>query len=107
MPIYQTLDAWLLGLAGVRRVIHKTQISFYARKGFACAWLPPRRIKGRPDHYLILSIALNRKIESPRIVEAVEPRPGRWTHHLVLSAPEDLDEVLKHWLLDAYHFAIR
>ena len=107
LPIYQGLEVWLFGLAGVTRVIHKTQISFYARKSFAFAWLPPLRIKGRPDHYFVLSIALNRKIESPRVVEAVEPRPGRWTHHLILSDPEDLDEALKGWLLEAYHFAIR
>lgn len=48
LPIYQALEAWLLGLAGVSRVIHKTQISFYARKSIAYAWLPTRPMDPSP-----------------------------------------------------------
>ena len=48
-------------------------------------------------------------MEHPRILQAVEPYPGRWTHHLLLTAPEDVDGLLAAWLaagaLSTRHFA--
>ena len=42
---------------------------------------------------------------TPRVVAASEPYPGRWTHHLLLTAPEDVDGLLAAWLAEAYRFA--
>lgn len=42
---------------------------------------------------------------TPHILQAVEPYPGRWTHHLLLTAPEDVDGLLAAWLAEAYRFA--
>ena len=39
------------------------------------------------------------------MVAASEPYPGRWTHHLILTAPEDVDGLLAAWLAEAYRFA--
>ena len=36
---------------------------------------------------------------------ATEPYPGRWTHHLLVSTPEELDGQLLAWLQEAYAFA--
>ena len=43
--------------------------------------------------------------QDPRIAQATEPYPGRWTHHLLVSTPEDLDGQLLAWLQEAYAFA--
>ena len=53
---------------------------------------------GNPLQFAVLS-------QHPRILQAVEPYPGRWTHHLLLTAPEDVDGLLAAWLAEAYRFA--
>ena len=40
------------------------------------------------------TLGLGRRVEHPRILQAVERYPGRWTHHLLLTAPEDVDGLL-------------
>jgi len=107
VPLYQALEPFLFDLGEVTRKIHKTQISFSSVKIFAFAWLPVHKVKGRPEHYLVLSFSLPQKVENPRIVEAVEPYPGRWMHHLILSKPEDLDDELLDWMRAAYNFGLR
>lgn len=107
IPLYQALEPLLYALGDVTRKVQKTQITFYSGKGFAYVWLPIHKVKGRPEHYFILSFSLNHQVVSPRIVESVEPYPGRWMHHLILSAQEDLDEELLEWLREAYNFGLR
>ena len=60
--------------------------------------IPVRRKKGWPEHCLLISFGLGRQVADPRIAVAAEPYPGRWTHHVVLSRPEELDETLLAWL---------
>lgn len=107
LPLYQELESHLTIFDDVTRKIQKTQISFSSGKGFAYVWLPIHKVKGRPEHYFVLSISLNRQLKSPRIVEAVEPYPGRWMHHLIIAAQEDYDQELMEWLREAYLFGKR
>ena len=85
--------------------VQKSQISFYGKHLFAMVSIPVRRKKGWPEHCLLLSFGLGRREESPRIAVAVEPYPGRWTHHVVLSQPEELDGQLLSWLREAWDFS--
>lgn len=86
--------------------VQKSQISFYDRHLFAAASLPVRRKKGWPEHCLVVTVGLNRQLESPRVAVAVEPYPGRWTHHILLTAPEEIDGELMGWLEEARDFAV-
>ena len=85
--------------------VQKSQISFYARRLFAAASLPVRRKKDWPRECLVVTVGLDRPLNSPRSAVSVEPYPGRWTHHLLLTAPEDVDGLLAAWLAEAYRFA--
>ena len=53
----------------------------------------------------MLSIAVDRRLESPRWKEVVEPAPGRFMHHLELNAISDIDEEVTHWLRSAWEQA--
>lgn len=53
-----------------------------------------RKAKERPAVYIVVTFGLGYKVESPRIDVAVEPYPNRWTHHVLISSPEELDEEL-------------
>jgi len=87
--------------------VQKTQIAFRSRRSFAYVWLPIRPMKNRPDLYIILSFGLDHLISSPRIVEAVEVRPNRWTHHLIISKCSEIDEEILSWLDQAFQFSLR
>ena len=85
--------------------VQKSQISFYGRHLFAAASLPVRRRKDWPKMCLMVTVGLPYRLDSPRVAAASEPYPGRWTHHLLLTAPEDVDGLLAAWLAEAYRFA--
>ncbi len=104
LPLYEAFSAKLLAqFPGVTIRVSKTQITFQARYGFAFVSL--RRMKGCPPVFLILTLGLGRRLDSPRVAAAVEPYPGRWTHHFILSAPEQLDDELWAWVREAWEFS--
>lgn len=86
--------------------VQKSQISFYERHLFAAVSLPLRRKKTWPEHCLVVTVGLNRRLDAPRVAVAVEPYPGRWTHHILLTAPEEIDDALMCWLEEARAFAV-
>lgn len=83
----------------------KSQISFYNRHLFAAASLPVRRKKDWPAHCILVTFGLSCRLDSLRIAVAAEPYPNRWTHHVVISAPEQVDQELMNWLEEAYTFS--
>jgi hypothetical protein len=52
-----------------------------------------------------VTFGLEHKAESPRIDIATEPYPNRWTHHLLISKPDEIDEELMGWIKEAAEFA--
>ena len=84
----------------------KSQITLKNRRVFgAVSFLAARRAKERPDPYLTITLGLGRRLDSPRVDQVSEPYPGRWTHHLVIGSPEELDGELMGWVREAYDFA--
>jgi hypothetical protein len=65
-------------------------------------WLPQTWVKGRPAQSVTLAVSLGRRVDDPRIAEAVEARPGHWTHHIVITGEADLDAPVREWLREAY-----
>ena len=85
--------------------VQKSQISFYGRHLFGAASLPVRRKKNWSEHCIVVTIGLPHQLRSPRVAVAVEPYPGRWTHYVLISQEEQIDEELMGWLREAYEFA--
>ena len=84
--------------------VQKSQISFYGRHLFGAASLPVRRKKSWPEHCIVVTIGLSHQLDSPRVAVAVEPYPGCWTQHVLISAEEQIDDELVNWLREAYEF---
>ena len=104
LPLYELLRSKLLAAFPDTAVkAQKSQITFKARYGYAFVSL--RRMKGCPPVFLILTFGLGRRVEGDEIFRAVEPYPGRWTHHVMLNRPEDLDGAVRAWLAEAYDFS--
>lgn len=85
--------------------VSKTQISFSNKYGFVFVSLPVRRVKGRPDRYIIVTFGLESELQHPRIEQTVEPYPNRWTHHVIVSDTSEIDSLLLGWIKQAYDFS--
>jgi len=106
LPLYEAVrDMILLGFEDVTVRVLKTQIAFSNRYNFAFVSLPFRKVKGRPEVYIILTLGLGYRLEHPRVVECVEPYPGRWTHHVIIQSMDEVDAQVREWIGEAYDFS--
>lgn len=107
LPIYEAFHERLAAELGYgRRIVQKTQISYYMRRFFACvSFTPVRRKAYRPEIWLTVSFGLDHRIDSPRIDGAVEPYPKRWTHHVMLGDAAEVDDELMVWIAEAASFS--
>ena len=102
LELFNTVRRYLESLGSVNIDPMKTQIAFGTTRKFAWVWLPQMWIRKRSDTSITLTFDLDHKVEHPRIEEAVEPRPGRWTHHVIIEKTSDIDDDVKAWLREAY-----
>lgn len=109
LGIYEELEGKILERwPQVDIKVKKTQITFSLGRGFAyVSFLPVLRAKDRPRHSITVSFGLDRREEHPRIHGAVEPYPGRWTHHVMVGSREEIDDMLMDWISQAAAFAER
>lgn len=84
--------------------VSKSQVSFRRRVAFAWAWMPSQYLR-RQAAPLVLTLSFRQRDPSPRWKSIVEPHPGRFTHHLELCAPEDIDLEVCAWLGKAWEAA--
>ena len=73
---------------------------------FACvSFARVRKKKDCPDPYLVVTYGLGRKVGSPRVDVVTEPDPNRFTHHVLISKKEEIDEELMGWIKEASGFS--
>ena len=107
LALYEALEARIFSeIENVRLKVSKSQISFYNRHLFACvSFLRAKRKAELPEHYITLTLGLDRPLDTPRAAVVTAPCPNRWTHHFVLSRKEEIDDELMGWVKQAAVFA--
>ena len=107
LTLYEKLEERILSeINNVRIKAQKSQISFYNRHMFACvSFSKVRKAKDRPAHYIVVTFGLDHRLESPRIDVATEPYPNRWTHHVLISNLDEIDDELMRWIYEASVFS--
>lgn len=103
--IHRAVDRVVRQLGPSETRVSKSQIGYYRQHPFAATWTPDRHLKGEVAP-LVLSVYLRRRHPSPRWKEVVEPAAGRFTHHLELTAADQVDEMVKAVLAEAWREAI-
>ncbi len=107
LPVYRVLEDRINERCGDVDVrVQKTQVTFTDRFGFAWASLPVRRRRDWPEKCLVVCFGLAYRKDSPRIAVATEPYPNRWTHHVLLERPEDVDDELMDWIEESHQFSL-
>ena len=105
LPVYEALRHKLVNAypdLGIR--VTKTQISFKNRYIFAVVSF--QRVPGCPKEHLLVTFGLGYPKQDPRISVVTEASPHRWTHHVPVTRPEELNEELMGWINEAYQFAL-
>ena len=107
LPLYEQLLELVRQTVGPFSIrVQKTEITWSYRYVFACiSFAKVRPAKLRPQTYLVVTFGLDHRVESPRIDIATEPYPHRWTHHVLISATEEIDNELLGWVREAYDFS--
>ena len=107
LPLYEALEERILAeIRDVKIKVQKTQITFSNKRNFAfVSFLPVRKAGERPDIYITVTFGLGYRKESPRIDAATEPYPNRWTHHMLISRTEEIDDELMGWIEEAAVFS--
>lgn len=104
IAIFEAYEGAVLSCGESAMKVTKTQVSWGNPYLFAML-SHPRRAADRRAGALLATFGLHRRLDSPRILQAVEPYPGRWTHHLLLARPEEVDGEVAAWLAEAWAFA--
>ena len=107
LSLYEAFEKRALSeIDSVKVRVQKTQIAFSNRHNFAfVSFLPVRKAKERPKVYIVVTFGLGYRVESPRIDGVVEPYPGRFTHHVLISEIGEIDEELIGWVKEAAAFS--
>ena len=82
ISLFEAWEEAVLACGESTMKVSKTQISWGNPLQFAVL-SQPRRAAQRRTGALLATLGLGRRVEHPRILQAVEPYPGRWTHHLL------------------------
>lgn len=102
--LFEAVRTCVEGIGQTEVRASKSQVGFYRRTGFASCWMPGQYL-GETDVPLVLTVALRRRDTSPRWKQVVEPAPGRFTHHLELRSPDEVDAEVRDWLAEAWQLA--
>ena len=107
LPLYEAFVHRLFAeIDDVTVKVQKTQISFSNKYNFVfVSFLPVRKAEDRPETYITVTFGLRYKKESPRIDTSSEPYPNRWTHHMLISSVEEIDDELMGWIKEAAEFS--
>ena len=107
LNLYRSFEELLYdSFHNVNKRVQKTQITFFNRHVFACiSFARVKRKAEMPKDDLVLTLGLPVPLDSERVAVKTEPYPGRWTHHIVISRPDELDEELLSWIRESYDYA--
>ncbi|MEY8396563.1 hypothetical protein AALB64_17430 [Lachnospiraceae bacterium 45-P1] len=64
-----------------------------------------RKAKERPEVYIVVTFGLRYRLKSPCVDAAVEPYPGRFTHHTLILGTGEVDDELTGWEKEAAAFS--
>ena len=109
LPIFEALEAKLYEhFPETQTRVQKTQITYFHKHVYACvSFARVRRKAELPETWLTLTLGLPYALDSERVAVKTEAYPGRWTTHIVIGSPEELDDELLSWIEQAYAFSER
>ncbi len=104
LAVFETVSGLLSSFSDVTIKTTKSQIAFGRRRGFAYIWLPGMYL-AHAGAEVVVTIALDRAVVSPRFKEIAQPSASIWQHHLEVRSVDEIDDEVRSWLRAAYDCA--
>jgi hypothetical protein len=105
ISLFNAVEKMINSIGTVTMEVKKSVISIGTNTKFAWVWMPQPWSSEHPEDCLVLTFGVGRYIENDKIVEAKEPYPGRWIHHVIIQVEDDLNDDVYQWLCEAYTFS--
>ena len=87
-----------LSARDVKTRVTKSEIALLVEdKVIARVWIPDRYLHGQHAP-LVLTLSFGARDASPRWKEITEVRKGRFTHHLEIASPQEIDDEVLAWI---------
>jgi hypothetical protein len=93
-PVCEAVLDFMKGVEPVH--VEPLSVGIYFKKAQTFAQLRPMR------RWVALSLGLPRRVDHPTMTRKVMPYGGRFYHVFNLRRPEDFDEAIQGWLIEAY-----
>ena len=90
LEVYRAVRRAVDDLGGARERVTRSQVAWSRHRAFAYVWRPGQYVGSTVP--AVLSIALPREVNSPRVKEVTHPSPGTWMHHVELAGPGEVEE---------------
>ena len=103
-PVYDAVRSHLdaLDAAGDSEPIHVEPVSV----GLFCKYGSRTFLQLRPmTKWVAAGFVLHRKLDHPRLARKVVGEGSRWYHVVNLRGPEDVDDLVRGWITEAYEAA--
>ena len=94
IALYRRFASMVRTCGPVTVVPEKTRIAFQVRMSFAAVMLK--------EHWLDGHVVLARRLEDPRFRAIQTISPGNHVHQFRIETPDQLDDRVSEWLLEAY-----
>jgi predicted 2-oxoglutarate/Fe(II)-dependent dioxygenase YbiX len=102
--VFEAVQETLSSFGDVTVSTTRSQIALKRRRGLTYIWLPGMEL-ARPQAEVVVSIALDRAVATPRFNEIANPSAGIWQHHLEVRSVAEVDDEVRNWLRAAYDCA--
>jgi predicted transport protein len=103
--LFEVVRDTIMQMGAAEIHVMKSQVEFRRKKNFAWVWVPGRYLRGKKIAPLVLTFSLHKEDPSPRWKQIVQTSARRYTHHLELFSPADIDEQVQSWLRNAWKAA--
>lgn len=100
LAVWRRVEQLVATLPGTEVRTSRSQVALRRLRGFAFVWRPGQYV--RSDVPAVLSIALDRELDSARFKEVAHPAPTTWMHHLEVRDPAEVDDEVAGWLREAW-----
>lgn len=96
-PIFEAVIAHLGSLGPV--IVEPVSVGIFLKKPGQVAQLRPA------NRWVDLCLSVPRQLRDARIVRKPEGHGGLWWHRIRLTGPDDVDDLVRGWLTEAYEAA--
>ncbi len=108
LPIYRELERRIMEkFPKTNIVVYSDQIAFRYNRNFTLVSFMNLSKAKNLSNFITVTFQLERPYQDKRILMVSRDRARIWSHHVILTSPQEVDGELMDWVEKAYDYALR